>query len=408
MGRAGAGTLTSGVGRGSVHRRVDLPTAGARVGAGGQTRSGGHEAGLPAGWDALAGPDDLFLTRRWLRVVEEGLTAPLRYLWLDRAGQVVAAVPAVLATVDVPWVLSRPDVILHNSLAAGLPDAAGFLAGLPGAAGPPDPADSGWSATGALMPGLVAGGRHLGHTRMLSGPATTAADLDRLLAALEQLATGWRAASVAFPYLDDRDDTLGGVLRGRGYRSFVSGRYSTLTVPADGFPGYLAALPRKRRVSVAAERRRIRSAGVVLTTRPLADVDLAVLARLEVALLRKHGIDWDPDRGAAILAAVAESFGQHAFVVQAYADGGLRGFVLVLAHADQWYCRQAGFDYPYQRRTRLPLYFELLFYHLVAEAAGAGVTTIHYGLGSTEAKRSRGCHVTDQRCWLRTLPGVPG
>ncbi|GHH00379.1 GNAT family N-acetyltransferase [Streptomyces rubradiris] len=345
-------------------------------------------ADLPCeGWDALAGPGDLFLTCRWLHVAEATAGVPMTYLWTERDGAPVAALATALATPSVPWALGRPDVVLDNSAQAGLPGAAAFRAGL------------GADATAALLPTLLAGGRHLGNTRLLCGLSATEDDMARLVAAAETLARRAGAASVCFLYLGDTaesDRCLGKLLTARGYESFTSGQYSTLRVPEDGYEGYLAALPRKRRVSVAAERRRIRAAGVRTTLEPLAAADLARFAALEAELLRKYGIAWAPDQSLPLLHQVRDLFGDDAFAMVARADGEIRGFTLVLRHGTDWYARQTGYDYAYQRSSGLPLYFELVYYRLLEEAAAAGVSTLHYGLGSTDTKRSRGCVAADQ------------
>ncbi|MFF9818672.1 GNAT family N-acetyltransferase [Streptomyces sp. NPDC014006] len=352
-------------------------------------------ADLPrAGWDALAGPADIFLTCRWLDVVEATVGVPMAYLWIERDGEPVACLATALATSAVPWALGRPDVVLRNSAEAGLPGAAGFLADLAG-----DP-------TTELMPTLLAGGRHVGHTRILQGHRTTRDDLVRLVGAAETLARRSGAATVCFLYLDaagEDDRRLADVLAERGYRSHTSGRHSRLRVPEDGYDGYLTALPRKRRVSVAAERRRIRQSGIDVSVESLDEVDLARCAELEAELLGKYGITWAPDQSLPQLRQVRDCFGDDAFAVVARAEGSLRAFGLILRRGDHWYARQTGYDYAYQRRTGLPLYFELLYYRLVEEAAAAGVSTIHYGLGSTETKRSRGCAATDQHCHLLRL-----
>jgi predicted N-acyltransferase len=251
------------------------------------------------------------------------------------------------------------------------------------------------------MPSLVAGGRHLGHTRMLLGPAG-AREIAGLLAAIEAEARQNAAASAAFPYVDQADTALLAQLRQRGWTSYVSGRYSRLTVPADGFDGFLAALPSRRRTAMIAERRRIQGAGIGVEVCALTDFeDLVPLADLECQLLTKYGIAWSRSRAVSALEQIRAAFDRDAFVVLGYAEGRLRGFVLILAHHDQWYARQAGFDYEYQRQTRVPLYFELAYYSLIDEAGRNGVTTIHYGLGSEQAKRLRGCVISEQRCWVR-------
>ncbi|KUO16769.1 GNAT family N-acetyltransferase [Streptomyces dysideae] len=341
------------------------------------------------GWDALAGPGDLFLTCRWLDVAEATAGVPMRYLWTERDGQPVAALATALATASVPWMLGRPDAVLRGSAEAGLPGAAEFLT------------DLGDDPTSVLLPALLAGGRHIGNTRILYGPSATEHDLAPLVEAAESQAYGMGAAGLCFLYLGEAaesDRQLGALLAARGYESFVSGHYSVLRVPKDGYEGYLATLPRKRRVSVAAERRRVRAADVRTALEPLADADLVRFAALEAELLGKYGITWAPDQSLPVLRQTRDAFGDDAFAAVARADGDICGFALILRHGDHWYARQTGYDYAYQRRTGLPLYFELLYYRLVEEAAAAGVSVIHYGLGSTDTKRSRGCTATEQRC----------
>ncbi|MGV9884410.1 GNAT family N-acetyltransferase [Streptomyces sp. NPDC003006] len=355
----------------AVHRSADLPRA---------------------GWDALAGPYDVFLTCRWLDVVEATAGVPMTYLWVERDGRPVAGLATARATTSVPWALGRPDVVLRNSAEAQLPGAAELLASLDA-----DPSE-------ALMPALVAGGRHVGSTRVLCSADATGADVESLVAAAEALARAAGLASVCFLYLDERDASLTRTLATRGYTSYTTGRYSTLHVPDDGgFDAYLAALPRKRRVSIASERRRIRESGLRVRLTSLDETDLDRCADLESGLLAKYGIDIRPEQVLAQIRQVRDVFGDDAFAVVAETDGEVRGFGLILRHGDHWYARQTGYDYAYQKSTGLALYFEVLYYRLVEEAAAAGVRTLHYGLGSEQAKRSRGCVATEQRCHVLRL-----
>ncbi|WP_413796881.1 GNAT family N-acetyltransferase [Streptomyces iranensis] len=352
----------------------------------------GRAAALPRqGWDALTGVSDLFLTTRWLDVVEGTAGVPMAYLWVERGGRPVAGLATALAGVEAPWPLGRPDYVLERSVAAGLPYAADFLGGLSG------------EPTAALMPSLLAGGRHLGNTRVLWGERASVGDVDRLVAAAESLARTAGAVSVAFLHVDETDRGLRGVLAGRGYRFYTSGRYSSLRVPADGFSGYLAGFARKRRVSIAAERRRLREQGCRVSVEPFGGADLVRFAALEAELMRKYGIGWREDQSLPTYAGIRDRFGEDAFVLVARAGGLVRGFALILHHRGHWYARQSGFDYAYQRQSRLPLYFELLYYRLVEEAAAAGVSTVYYGHGSEETKRSRGCVATDQFCYVLRL-----
>jgi uncharacterized protein len=315
----------------------------------------------------------------------------MTYLWREKGGVPVAALATALATADVPWALGRPDVVLRNSVAAELPGAAEFLGAIGG-----DPA-------GRLMPTLLAGGRHVGSTRALWGPQATEEDLEALVNGAEALARHSNAVTVCFLYLDNEDHELGHILDRRGYRSYVSGQYSVLRVPADGYRGYLASLPRKRRASVAAERSRIQQAGVQVSLESLDGIDLARLSELASELLAKYDIDLSSEHLLRLLRQIRDCFGDDVFAVVARAEKAIRGFALILRHNDNWIARQTGYDYAYQRRTKTPLYFELLYYRLIEEASAAGIRAIHYGLGSTQTKRSRGCSATYQRCWTLLL-----
>ena len=127
---------------------------------------------IPAtAWDSLAGPPDLFLGSRWLRVAESVSGVPMRYFLLLRGGTPVAAVPTALADSSVPWVHGRLDTVLAAAARDELVGAREQFARL----GPPD----------ALMPSVSAGGRHSGNTRVLTAPDTTAEELQRVLAAVE-------------------------------------------------------------------------------------------------------------------------------------------------------------------------------------------------------------------------------
>ncbi|MFJ7768059.1 GNAT family N-acetyltransferase [Streptomyces sp. NPDC097107] len=346
-------------------------------------------------WDRLAGPDDLFLSHRWLRVVEETARTPMRYLSLKRAGEPVAALATALATADVPWVAGRVDHLLDHCVTEGSDGAADFARGLDGGAG-------------ALLPTVHCGGRHVGRTRVLhtAGPRQAPRDdVELLVVEAEKLAADTDSASVSFPYVDERDTTLTAVLRDRGYSSFTSGNYHWLPVDPAGFPAYAAALPRKRRLSVLSERAKVRAAGLDITHEAVTPELTGRLAELEVQLLAKYGLDWPAERSAAAIATAAARFEDDASVLLGRADGDLRGFALMLRRGDQWYARQCGFDYGYL--GKVPLYYELLYYFAVERAAELGVATIQYGIGSDTAKRSRGCSSTRLNCHVLPL-GQPG
>jgi uncharacterized protein len=351
-------------------------------------------ADIPAAlWDRLAGDDDFFLGHRWTSVVEATGKVATRYVVLrDGDGNPLAAAPMALADAGVPWTLVRPDTVLQSGAEQGLPGAADLLASLPG-----EPAET-------LLPGVVAGGRHVGGTRLLLAPGAGAAEVTELLDRIEEWGRSRGARSVSFLYTDETDALLVAALRARGYGVAECGRYSRLDVPAGGFDEYLEQFSSHRRRRMRAERRALRVAGVRHVLGPLADFPLARLADLEAELFAKYGLGhWKAAQSQEVLERTLSVFGPDAFVSATVTDGDIRGFGLLAAQGNSWYALRAGFDYAFQEPAKLPLYYETLYYRVIEHAAAKGIRTVHYGLGSEDAKRSRGCTATTQHSYVLPL-----
>lgn len=349
----------------------------------------GTAAAVPATeWDEFLTPRDFYLSSRMLHVSEATAAVPMRYLLLRRDGRLVAALATALADASAPWVLGRPDTMLASAAESGTPGAREALAALPSA--------------DVLLPSLVCGGRHMGRTRVLTAADATEHEVEALVARAEELAAAQDARSVAFPFADESDTMLAAILERRGYSSWVSGRYSELPLAEPGFGAYLTRLSARRRRRVLAERRTLAAAGVEVRVGPLDPAHFARFGELETQLLDKYGIRWTPERTVRALEELRSTLGEDALAAVATGGGRIRGFGVLLRFRDQWYARHTGFDYQWQ--GRLPLYFEVLYYGVVEAAAEAGVTGVHYGLGSEEAKRSRGCVAATQRSFVRWRP----
>jgi uncharacterized protein len=357
-----------------------------------EVRAVDSAAQIPAvDWDDLTGADDLYLARPWLRMAEATSGVPMTYLLGGDERGLTSGLPTALLGPEVPWLLGRPDTLAEHCAVEGLEGAADFLASLSDA------------PCGLLMPSLVCGGRHLGRTRVLTraGLSDAAGATERLVVAAEELMRERQARSVAFLYVDERDSVLRQVLAARGYASFVSSSYSWLPVPDGGFDGYTATLSRHRRHRVKPERRRLRAAGVEVRLEPLTADLVAPVAAMDVSLLVKYGARATQEQAEQTFDRIRREFGADATAVTARLDGELCGFGLVLRHHDHWYVYRCGFDYAV--KGDLPIYFEMLYYHLIEAASAAGASVIHYGTGSAEAKRSRGCLTTRQYAFV--MPG---
>ncbi|MGW0118417.1 GNAT family N-acetyltransferase [Streptomyces sp. NPDC003327] len=369
------------------------------------------EEARSAGWDALLGPEDFFLTPPWMRVLHDSAGAWMRYFTAhegagdavgrtaDSAGAAarhdgpppVAAVPVVLATTASPWALGRTDLLIRHAVAEGMDGAAELTEALGGDA-----------ALDALMPSMMAGGRHLGRTRLLTGPAADPDAVHALLDRVEERAREEGCRSAALPYVDASDALVREVLAERGYRHCVSGEFASLTHPGKGFMDYAMSLPSRRSRRVRSERRHVEASPVEIDLAPLREEDVPRLAALETELFGKYGMTgWDPKRSEAVLSAAHHHLGEKALVSKAVLDGRIIGFGLVLSHGTDWFAHRAGFDY--EAQGKLPLYYELLYYTLADKAPEHGVTRVHYGIGSTDAKVSRGCALSRQYLYVKEL-----
>ena len=319
-------------------------------------------AGLPgAGWDGLLGAEDFFQTSRWLAVEERNSGTTMDFLMRHRDG--------------------------------GTPEAEAVLREVAGG----DPA--------ALLPSLVCGGRHLGRTRALAGPHAVPGDVEALVERAEQLARERGAASVCFPHVDVRDAALVDLLHARGYRSHLSAHYAWLPVPPGGWDEFLANMSKHRRRRVRLERRALAEAKVEVHLEPLTKALAPRLGELDCNLLRKYGNPASPEHSAGLLSWISEVMGDDAMVSVARQDGAIIGFGMVLRSRargeEQWFGHRAGFDY--EAQGKLPLYYDVLYYRVLEAAAREGVSVLHAGIGSIEAKLARGCLASEEHAFLLRL-----
>ncbi|HEY7144973.1 MAG TPA: GNAT family N-acetyltransferase [Streptosporangiaceae bacterium] len=372
-------------------------------------------ASVPAALDGLTGPGDAYLSTKWLRVAEATADVSMRYLLHQRGGQLGGALATALATPQSPWLLGRTDSVLEFAARDDLPGAAQCLAELTGGRAVPRTVEEVTSAltdpqpdapaTGALLPSLLCGGRHVSFSRALTradGEARQAVIGD-LAERAEGVAAGLGARSAAFLYVEEQDARLRAALAERGYLSCVSGLHAQLCLPDGGFAGYQAMLPRKRRQSMASERRKVAAAGIEIRREPLTTDLIASLAELESALFAKHGGRWTTGQSVAVMTAIMAELGPEAFTFVARLDGAVCGFTLVVTHKGDWFVHRGGFDY--QRVGDLPLYFELTYNLVIESAAAAGARAVHHGMGALDTKRARGFEVRTAYLYVKPLAG---
>ncbi|WP_380168350.1 peptidogalycan biosysnthesis protein [Jannaschia sp. R86511] len=327
------------------------------------------EQAARAGWDGLLGPGDGFQQTSWLRVQERMLGDRLHLTCLWQGQDLVAAMVSVETDVGSPWTMARPDVLLDL------------------------PAE-------VSLPALTCGGRHLGNTRILLAPGRDASAAAPLLLECADRAAAQGGRCAFFPHVRD-DDPLTGELAAAGFEPAGVDPYCVFPVGTT-FDGYLAGLSQQRRRGVRRDRREVAESGFELQLRPLSECDVERLAELDVALLRKHG-NHHADRAHSLAVLEALADGPQVLVSLATRGGVVAGFgAMVELRVDgctRWFGNRAGFDY--DMKGEAPLYFEVLFYSPYEWAAQRGVEAIHVGMGSTDAKVSRGAVAYPQSCWVR-------
>lgn len=361
-------------------------------------------------WGALVEGRDFFQLPSWLRVVRRVAGQQVERWVAEHRGEVVAGIAAVPATSESPWLLVRPDTVLAAAVDDDLPGAAQVAAALSGA---------------PLLPGVVAGGRHVGRTRVVGPGATEPAVLHDLLAAVEARARATGARCVCLPHVDVGDpadpaddsadpsgDTAGAaadpvlarVLTERGYLGHDAAGYAWLPVPAGGMDEYMAGLSQHRRRHIRVAHRTLDAAGVTIRCVPLPSLPtsaVAVLGEQEAQLQHKYGNPADAATSTRLLEIVRDEIGDDALVSLAERDGRILGFGLVLRSDGHWFGHRAGFDYAGQ--GELPLYEPVLYYAVLDEAARQGAAVLHVGVGSDAAKRSLRCASSVQRSFVLPL-----
>ena len=345
------------------------------------------EALRAAGWDSLLGAGDLYLSADWLETVEKWFPVPPSYLLATSPdGAPVAGVAAyVQGETAPPSSFYRIDEVLLRLLG-------------PGSA----PGDD---ELGELLPTVLCGGRQSCHSRLLVDRSLPDDErrrvTRRMLAELDRAADRSGAASLAFLYVDEDDETLRSSLRDTGYTEFASGICSILDIRSSTFEEYLASFKASRRRVIREDLAKLESAGVEFTVEPLTEALVPELAPLEAAVHRKYGDPRELSASQRMLTSLARDFGDRTAISIARMRGRICGFAGLIRWRDEIYLRHVGFDYGLQ--GSIPVYFGALFYEPVRFAQRTGAARIDYSIETADAKRRRGCRQIVEYGYVRCL-----
>ncbi|MFC4008209.1 GNAT family N-acetyltransferase [Nonomuraea purpurea] len=172
-----------------------------------------------------------------------------------------------------------------------------------------------------------------------------------------------------------------------------------LHIPGGGWEAWLSSLGKRRREMVRREVRRFAEAGYEITDAPLsAWIDSA--ARLLASTEAKYGHHNHAASYVRLLTGQVKHLGTAGrVIICAPPHEAPVGYALYYIHGDTLFIRSAGFDYP--RLRNAAEYFNVVFYLPIKQAIEAGVSWVHAGIESTEAKAFRGAQL--RPLWLLDL-----
>jgi predicted N-acyltransferase len=207
---------------------------------------------------------------------------------------------------------------------------------------------------------------------------------------------------VLLPYLDERQ-----ALWLDGYRSGAGGlgacEKSVLPVIWESFDDYVSWLPKKRRLSVRAERQEFLRSGLTVREERLSD-RAAELAPLLAQTERRYGRAITDEEAEFYLTLRAMHLGDNCLTLVLSDAGRPVAFSLTFRCGECWVMSSWGCDYDARPRWA---YFNLVFYEPIERAIRAGSKMIDFGVGAPQAKRLRGCGVEQLQTMLIDAAPAP-
>lgn len=318
-------------------------------------------------WDEVSAPAGFYSSSSWLRLVHQPGT---RYLAVREAGAVLGVLSCVLAR--------EP---------GGLPpysDPAHLLAGAPEESSLPGD---------LLQPALFCGAARGYSNRLLVrgglDGATRRQVLGRLVAAVLDLGRREGARVVAFGYLPvaeakelaDLDDRLRPVFA----------ESECFLGPLVAFDDYLARMSSHLRHTAKRSLRRFDASGLRIDQRRLSEV-MSPLAELIAEHERRYGVPCTVQECVEDFELrIALGLEDQTRVFCAWQGDKLVGGTVFFVQGQTYYAREFAGAAEVPREAGM--YFSCMIYEPMRAAFAAGITEIHYGLATLDAKVQRGARV---------------
>ncbi|MGZ8463395.1 MAG: GNAT family N-acetyltransferase, partial [Candidatus Deferrimicrobiaceae bacterium] len=209
----------------------------------------------------------------------------------------------------------------------------------------------------------------------------------------------------AFIGIPGDDETLTDALRRAGYLETEIQPTATLDVEWRDFTGYVEYLRGRSKSAahnVRTERKRNRQNGVAIRLVPVDSVDTRMFYTLALEHYR-HMNGRDLPYGPRFMPELVRTLGDDFLVFQAEREGRCVAMASFVRSGTVGWGSCFGIDL--RERPNDFTYFNIAYYHLADCAAELGIRTLLYGNGACQAKKARGCRLTESRLFYR--PHLP-
>lgn len=222
--------------------------------------------------------------------------------------------------------------------------------------------------------------------------------MHRLCREIENVADeqGW---TVAVTGLTDRDQMPLAVLRARDFRETLGYPTAELEINWASWDGYLDCMKKSRRNIIRRETRTFDEAGCrIRMLQPDEPVPPNAYELIQDHQLRNN--NRKASYSGDLINALRRNLGSNARLYVAEHKGELLGFFAAMVKGTTASAAFLGIGAQVKERN-LFVYFNLVYYNLIREAAALGLRRIQYGTQVYDGKRLRGCSIIPTRLFLR-------
>ncbi len=318
-------------------------------------------------WDEVSAPAGFYSSAGWLRLIHQPGT---HYIAVKEAGAVLGLLSCFLAR--------------EHGILPPYSDPAHLLVGVPEDQNPP----------GALLYPVLFCGAVRGYSNRLIvrdglDGATRRQVLEHLLAAVQGIGRREGARLIAFGYLPAAEAKELTELNDRLRSIFAESE--CFMGPLVSFDDYLARMSSHLRHTAKRQLRQFAASGLRIDQRRLPEVMLP-LAELIAEHERRYGVPCTVQECVDDFELrIALGLEDKLRVFCVWQGEKLVGSTVFFIHGQTYYAREFAGDFAVPRKAGM--YFSCMIYDPMRAAFAAGITEIHYGLATLDAKVQRGGRV---------------